>query len=267
MEDFKIVQPSPLLAPYIKHYWLLKTTSTQPTLARILPTGMLSLIFHRGNKLLSTKDNIFHPRAFLCGYETSYDDLSYLGVVNMITVVFYPAGAHAFFPTSLSEINGLRVSPDDIEDKTFGDLEKRLTDTEDDSRCISLIEQFLLKKLYHLDELNSKRVSSAIQLINSGQTNVVALASDACLSPKQFTRIFSEHTGANPKEFIRIVRFQRALFSLQTHQPNSLTELAFHSGYYDQPHLIKEFKAISGYTPKEYLNICLPHSDYFSKEI
>jgi transcriptional regulator GlxA family with amidase domain len=84
------------------------------------------------------------------------------------------------------------------------------------------------------------------------------------LSYKQFKRVFAEYTGANPKDWLRTVRFQKALYTLQTQPAISLAQLACECGYYDQPHLIKEFKTFSGYTPVEYSAIYAPCSDYFS---
>lgn len=264
MEEFKVIQPSPLLAPYIKKYWLLKTTCDSPTLARTLPTGMMNLIFHRGNRLLSTQHNELHPRAFLSGQEKSFDDLKYKGQINMISVVFNPIGIRAFFNLPINELNNLRVTAEDLEDKELLELERSLTSTDNDRLCILMIEQFLFKRLTSLAEHNIKRLESTIRLINSGQSDISTLADTACLSTKQFQRVFSEYVGANPKEFSRIIRFQRALHILETKPEISLTTLAYECGYSDQPHMIKEFKAFSGHTPTEYLAICQPFSDYFA---
>lgn len=264
MEDFRIILPSPLLAPFIKNYWLLKTASDSTSLARTVPTGMMSLIFHRGNRLLSIHDKELHPRAFLSGHEKTFADLEYAGQVNMISVVFRPVGIRAFFNMPMNNIYNLRVTAGDIEDKELTELECSLTSTEDDQLCIMLIEQFMLNRLSRLAEHNLKRIETAIQLINFGQTDVARLADTVCLSRKQFQRIFSEYVGANPKEFSRIIRFQKALHILEIYPQTALTALAYECGYFDQSHLIKEFKALSGYTPGEYLVVCPPHSDYFS---
>jgi AraC-like DNA-binding protein len=264
MEDFTIIQPSPALAPYVKHYWLLKAVGTTPTQAATVPTGMMSLIFHRGNRLRSLHDNELHPRAFLSGQEKSYANLEYAGQINMLSVVFRPAGARTFFNLPLNKIYNLRVTAGDMEDRDLQKLENALTSTENDRLCILLIEQFLLKRLTRLAEHNIKRIESSIRLINSGQTDVNRLADAACLSTKQFNRLFSEHVGSNPKEFSLIVRFQRALHTLEARPQTSLTALAHECGYFDQSHMIKDFKALSGYTPGEYIAACAPVSDYFS---
>ncbi|WP_298647989.1 helix-turn-helix domain-containing protein [uncultured Proteiniphilum sp.] len=264
MEDFKIIQPAPVLAPYVKHYWLLKTVGDSATLARTVPTGMMSLIFHRGNRLLSVHENEFHPRAFLSGQEKTFADLQYDGQINMVSVVFRPAGVRAFFSLPINKVAGLRLSAGDMEDKELLELENTLTSTEDDKRCLLLTEQFLLKRLTRLAEHNLKRIEATIRLINSGQADIARLASAACLSTKQFNRIFSELIGTNPKEFSRTIRFQRALHILENNPRISFTALAYECGYFDQSHMIKDFKTLSGYTPSEFLAVCPPHSDYFS---
>lgn len=262
MEEFRIIQPVPLLTPYIKNYWQLKTAGNS-SVARTLPTGMMSLIFHRGNRLLSVQENVFHPRAFLAGHERTFADLKYTGQIDMIAVVFRPAGVRVFFDLPMNEIHNLRLTAGDLEDRELGVLENSLASTEGDRMCILLIEQFLLKRLTRFAEYNLKRIETAIGLIDSGQTDITLLADAVCLSRKQFNRIFSEYVGANPKEFARTIRLQRALHILEIQPQISLTALAYECGYYDQSHLIKEFKTFSGYTPTEYLAICPPHSDYF----
>lgn len=263
MEDFRIIPPSSVLAPYVKHYWLLKITD-ESAVARTVPTGMMNLIFHRGNRLWAVRENEFHPRAFLSGQERTFADLKYDGSINMISVVFRPAGVRAFFDLPINKVEGLRLTAGDMEDKELSALEDTLISTEEDQLCILFIEQFLLKRLTRFAEHNLKRIETAIRLIHSGQSDIAALADAACLSTRQFNRIFSGHVGANPKAFSRTVRFQRALHMLENNPRISLTTLAYECGYFDQSHMIKEFKMLSGYTPSEYLAVCPPHSDYFS---
>lgn len=265
MEDFRVIRPAPLLAPYVKNYWLLKTSGGgEAAVARTVPTGMMNLIFHRGERLLSLHEDALHPRAFLSGQERTFADLRYEGQVDMISVVFRPAGVRAFFDLPVGRLAGLRLTAGDIEDRELSRLEASLTSTEDDRMCITLVEQFLLRRLTRLAEHNLRRLDAAIGLINSGEANVAAMAEAACLGRKQFDRVFSEYVGAHPKEFSRTVRFQRALHILETDPGIGWAALAAECGYFDQSHMIREFRALSGYTPGEYLALCPPHSDYFS---
>jgi len=260
------VQPTASLKPFVKHYWLLKTAGNEAEVVRTVPTGMMSLVFHRGCRLLSVRENQFHPRAFLCGQEKSFVDLKYQGSVNMIFVVFRPAGVKVFFPIPADRSAGVRLTAGDMHNKELLQLESDIANTEDDSLCIHLIERFLLKQLIPYgtySQQNHNRLQTAIGLINSGVKEIEQLADAACLSTRQFNRIFCENIGTHPKEFIRIVRFQRALNILEKNKNLNLTQITCECGYFDQSHMIKEFRAISGYKPTEYLAICPPHSDYF----
>lgn len=263
MEEFNFINPSAALAPFVKYYWLLKTVGDETSLIRTVPTGMISLIFHRGNRLLSVSENECHPQAFLSGQERSYFDLKYTGQIDMIVVVFKPIGARSFFSLPIDKVTGLRLTADDLEDKELMELERMVTVTVQDHKCIHIIEQFLLNRLTMPTDYNLNRVSHALNLLNRGETDVTNLADATCLSTKQFNRVFSEIIGARPKEYSRIIRFQKALYLLEKRRNISLTTLAYSCGYFDQSHMIKDFKSLSGYTPGEYLDVCSPHSDYF----
>jgi AraC-like DNA-binding protein len=57
--------------------------------------------------------------------------------------------------------------------------------------------------------------------------------------------------GVSPKQFARIVRFQRAL-RVAKHGA-SWSTVATEAGYYDQAHLIAEFRELAGTTPAAFL--------------
>ena len=106
-------------------------------------------------------------------------------------------------------------------------------------RCIRLIEQFFLRRLYTLPEYNLKRMSAVFHEINlRPQINISHLSETACLSSKQFGRIFTDYVGTTPKEFIRIIRMQRALFMLQQDAIVPFVQVAYECGFSDQSHMI-----------------------------
>ena len=98
-------------------------------------------------------------------------------------------------------------------------------------------------------------------------TSVTDLASITCLGKKQFERLFNELVGINPKEYARIVRFQKSLKLLQHYSDVNQAQLAYQCGYADQSHFIREFKQFSGYTPLSLLNVCKPYSDLFTNPV
>ncbi|WP_099463902.1 helix-turn-helix domain-containing protein [Parabacteroides provencensis] len=263
MERFNIIQPSAVLAPYIKHYWLLESDDVINS-QRVIPTGNIELLFHRSCQM-KCKDQII-PRTSLSGQSISFSDLTPTGVVNMIAVVFHPFGAKAFFELPIYELSNLIVSADDLSLNSLKELEDKILYTTSDDECIRLIESFLINRLNPFKEYNYKRMAAAVGTINlcSDELSVSKLAETVCLSKKQFQRIFSEYIGITPKEFMRIVRFHKTLYTLQNNPEMNFTTLAYECGFYDQAHLTREFKLFSGYTPGQYVAICRPYSDYFS---
>ncbi|MCC8088416.1 MAG: AraC family transcriptional regulator [Rikenellaceae bacterium] len=264
MEKFQIIKPSAILAPYIKNYWILKTEGILPRNIRTFPTGNVSLMFHRGARIFSHSGSRLQPRTYVCGQEKTFNELIYAGSVDMIAVVFNPAGAKLFLKVPLNEISGMCVDIHDLDNSGLVELQTFVEDAVSDKECIASIECFLIERIKDMENHNVNRINCAIELIVKNETDIDSVAHTVCLSPKQFNRIFTGFVGTRPKEFQRIIRFQRALFLLQTRPYISLTQIAFDCGYYDQVHFIKEFRQFSGYTPLQYTSLCLPYSDYFS---
>ncbi len=66
-------------------------------------------------------------------------------------------------------------------------------------------------------------------------------------SHRRFLTLFREAVGLTPRDYCRVVRFQRAV-----RMTGSPSQVAFDAGYADQPHFTREFRAIAGVSPGEY---------------
>lgn len=261
MDRFQIIQPSVLLAPYVKQYWFLTMENVRLGIQRLIPFGSISLTFQRSQQDNSLINEAL-PVSCLSGQSTNFINLVYSGTINFISIVFQPTGAMAFFKMPMNELNNQNIPVEALSDTQIIELEEQLIGTPDNNLCVQLIEKFLLKRIYQINEIRYKRLSAVIESINHGQYDIPQLAQTVCLGYKQFKRFFNECTGTNPKDFIRINRFQKAACELQVQSQITLEQLADKYGYYDISHLIKEFKGFSGYTPGEFLSVCSPYSDY-----
>lgn len=70
----------------------------------------------------------------------------------------------------------------------------------------------------------------------------------------------------NPKEYGRIVRFQRTLRIMQLGSRN-YAGIAYATGYADQSHFIREFRQYSGLTPKRLVEYQMPCSDLYTNPV
>ena len=82
-----------------------------------------------------------------------------------------------------------------------------------------------------------------------GAASVEDLADEAGMSVRQFRRVCLEKTGLTPKLLARVLRFRHA--AARVHAAQSAASLALDCGYYDQAHLIRDFREFAGKTPRE----------------
>jgi AraC-like DNA-binding protein len=80
-----------------------------------------------------------------------------------------------------------------------------------------------------------------------------ALSEMVGYSRKHFIELFKSRVGVSPKRFLRIFRFRRSLARLQGGGKPDWSRLAMETGYYDQAHLIRDFREFSGFTPSDYM--------------
>jgi AraC-like DNA-binding protein len=93
----------------------------------------------------------------------------------------------------------------------------------------------------------------------AGQASVAELLGTTGASAKRLIADFREHVGLTPKLLGRVLRFERAVMRMRQDAPRlRWSELALECGYYDQAHLIREFRALAGCTPTELLGSVLP---------
>jgi AraC-like DNA-binding protein len=84
--------------------------------------------------------------------------------------------------------------------------------------------------------------------------SVSAVAADLGVSERHLRRVFREAVGVSPKAFTRLTRFHRALRAAREDGHANWADIAAAAGYYDQAHLIAEFRTIAGAPPRAFLN-------------
>ena len=86
----------------------------------------------------------------------------------------------------------------------------------------------------------------------AGRASIAALRDETGLSDGRLVSLFRQQVGVTPKRLARIHRFHHAL-GLVTGAGAPLARVATEAGYYDQPHMNAEFRALAGLTPRQLL--------------
>lgn len=84
-----------------------------------------------------------------------------------------------------------------------------------------------------------------------GTVRISDLASEMAFSVRYVNEMFRNFCGLSPKEFEKLLRFQNILLQLDSYK--KITDAAMEAGYYDQSHMLKEFRSLTGVTPRQYL--------------
>ena len=125
-------------------------------------------------------------------------------------------------------------------------------------QMFSLVETFLF--VCTKDRLSPKYTSRCMEYAVSSITSkpnrlaLGQLSDQIGYSQKHFINLFKSQVGVSPKQYLKIMRFQQAVLEMETCRPIDWSDFAREHGYYDQSHLIHEFRYFSGFTPVEYMD-------------
>lgn len=133
-------------------------------------------------------------------------------------------------------------------------LADQLAAARDTCHAAAILERAIAARLVanaQAGPAGAQLVLSAINRLKSA--NVRAVARGLGVSERHLRRLFHETVGVSPKVFFRLTRFHRALRIARGNDAVRWAEIAADAGYYDQAHLIAEFRAIAGVTPRTLL--------------
>jgi AraC-like DNA-binding protein len=257
-------KPNKSLSEYIQLIWIAESESADDLYPRekILPDGIVEIVFHFADPFVTYNikgEKMKQPKGFAVSQMKNFIEIESDGIIGFVSVRFYPWGAHHFFDKSLSTFIDDTIDIEFLWPNDFQSILQAMQGIDNDKR-VSIIQNFLeiqLKK--HKKETLS--IDNTIKFIRDtkGEHSIEELCKKLNVHHKKLERGFVNTLGVTPKVFSKTTRFLHLCHHLDEYENLTMTQLAHRLGYYDQAHFIKDFKAFSGITPKEYFqknNIC-----------
>lgn len=176
------------------------------------------------------------------------------GHMHGLSITLNPGATLGLFGVPASELVGLTVQWDDIVIKAHRDIPEQLVDANDDPTRVQRVLQLLqamqrpLESSRQLMEYAARRLGPT-----RGDISVRSLAAELNLSERRLQQLFASHIGLAPSVWRRLQRLHGTLRLLRTAETLPWSEIALRAGYYDQSHLINDFRALCGLTPKQFL--------------
>lgn len=118
---------------------------------------------------------------------------------------------------------------------------------------IECVSRAIGRRMQQTFEPASARLArGAARLLEAGEARVEQVATQLGVTSRHLRRAFKENVGVGPKDFARAVRLQRAVRMAASSR--DWRRIAVDAGYYDQAHLIADFRELVGLTPGDYVH-------------
>jgi AraC-like DNA-binding protein len=250
---------SPALREYVRHYEYREIVSDNRVAVRPLPARPEQLLhFHLLNRFAywdhGLHQTVLAPSAIVVGPSTHRTaDLLLRGTFVVFVIVFQPTGFHQLFRLPMTDLTDRAYEAEDILGRDVRVVHDRLHHCRQVGDMFHVTEEYLLGKLRTSHRVHSLQAAAAQMLRRHGQVDLQQLVNLSGLSHRQFRRKFAEQVGIAPKLYARINRLQHAL-QLKAECPTlTWTDVTYRAGYFDQMHLVKDFKSLTGEAPSRFL--------------
>ena len=177
------------------------------------------------------------------------------GVSGIISARFLPEGLAPFLTVPVNSLENRAVSMSELFGQAGSQLELEVIQADTNQDRIQLIENFLLSILSK-PVVAAGITRSCVEVIMAaqGQLGISDLAQKMKLNRRQLERKFESEIGMSPKQLSRAIRLQATIRKLGEKKFNTLTDLAYDNGYYDQAHFIRDFREFTGISPRSFFS-------------
>lgn len=248
------------LQPFVKDFVFLE--DARPLCAppqQLLPDGNFMLVFNLEGGYLSEYPH--HAQAatkaavgYLHTHASSAFQLSKTGFYRGIALHLTPDGLYHLLRSSLCELPlDALLTTEELFGKWGRNLAEHLEEITSLKAQIAFLEQALRHKFANV-RYRADSMSPFLDWIDAHHGNVQEMATAFCMSRKTLERRFQQRIGLSPKQYSRMIRFRKAYTQLCIGNYAEMMDLVVENGYFDQMHMIKEFKQFVGTTPSVLIN-------------
>lgn len=256
----RIPECSPL-APHVEVLFDLMGYLPGHSRERLVPNGRMQLIIELDGRERHVFDNQSGESrqvcsgAWLSGIHSNYIVIGETNAANhLLAVQFAPGGSMPFTHQPAERYCDSVVPAAEVFGDGILDLRGALRTTGSYAERLDRLEAWLVSRFEgSLATPPEVQLPLEVLLETPGSTSLTKLIEQRGeTSYRHFVKLFRQHVGPAPKTFQRILRFAQVFARLQRPEDLSWSELSLELGFSDQAHFIREFRAFSGYRPREF---------------
>jgi AraC-like DNA-binding protein len=250
--------PHPGLTPYVhafvqRDFRMGREEAVEPVVARL---GMMLEFQFRDPYLIPSfsddSENPCSPITVIGPISSRRVRLIVRGTVSALAVIFEPAGFHQLFGVPSAPLAERGTEGHSVLGPDVSHLYERLGNAASFVRRVNILNAFFLDRLQRTS--NRPQVLHGFRPLLAGGQNagVARIAKQIGMSTRQFERKSLEYFGLSPIMLSRVARFQKAL-ALSSSQNTTWLQVAHAADYYDQMHMVRDFRAFAGGSPTKAL--------------
>jgi AraC-like DNA-binding protein len=254
--------PAEPLRSYVAWYTGYRQRGVPPARHRGLPSPFLTLIFTLDEPLtIAAHPDPGQPPGeygtLLGGLHSVPALITHAGAQSGIQVALRPLGARALLGLPAGELAALDLPAEAVLGSVCAELREKLESAAGWPERFAVLDEILLRRAADADVAPEVSWAWHELLREGGATRVSELAAGTGWSERHLTSRFRAEIGLAPKAAARVVRFDRArkllVRKLTAGGDYLLADLAADCGYFDQAHLAREFRALAGCPPSQWL--------------
>ena len=171
----------------------------------------------------------------------------------LFQIVFCPGGFSRLTGIPALELTNQYVDAQGIFGNSLEYLNDQLAEASDPAAMVDLVERFLTKENRRGSPAQHPTDFLGTRLLRSdAPIPVLEQAKLACMSLRQYERVFSQRMGVSPVFYSKVVRFEQA-FRMKNARPDlDWLTIALHTGFHDYQHLSKVYVQLTGQSPKSF---------------
>lgn len=249
--------PRPPLSRFIEAIWFLEGT-TPHRREKVLPNGVVEVIInlgspHRVLDLDHPAGTRIYRESWIAGIQRSFLAIEALRENHLVGIRFHPGGAYPFFRLAQAELTDQVIDLDLLDRPFFAELRERLLEAPSRPARVAIVEEALLRRLDPARAVE-RRVQGLLGALARGGSSmsIAAACREVGVSQKHIIELFHQRVGMPPKLLSRVLRFDAVIRAAQGPARPRWADVAASLGYFDQSHLIADFRAFAGDTPTGY---------------
>lgn len=248
----------PELRPYVSHILAYRESFApgQEVVERVVPDGAVRLVVNLGDPPAGG-----HALQVL-GPSAAPALVRLGGRMAGLSVTLRPGAALALLGVPAGELAGTAVALGDLWRRRAADLLGALARQPDDASRADVLQAVLRQRLPEgaspadLPAVHAQRLLTA----SAGRLKVRDAAAAVGLGERRLQQLFQAHIGLSPRAWGRLARLHGCLRALRRHPHAAWADVAAAGGFYDQPHLVHEFRELCGCTPAEFRRMAISGS-------